>query len=126
MATIADTVYEIEPEATRKEVVCVVWEALANGDAGDPVKYAEFADRSVQIIGDLGGGTLTMQGSNDPTSPTNWFTLTDTLENDITKTGAASEQILQGSVWIRPSLAGGAAGDVDVKLFMRRARGRTL
>jgi hypothetical protein len=126
MATIVNAVNQLEPEASRKECIVVVWEALANGDTGDPIRYAEYADRSVQITGDFGGGTLTMQGSNDVTSPSNWFTLTDTLENNISKTGAAAEQILQASVWIRPSLSGGAAGDVDVKLLLRRGRGRTL
>lgn len=127
MPTITEQTTPIEPEATRKEVVVVTWANLANGDAGAPVKYAEFADRSAQIISsDFGGGTLTMQGSNEPTNPTNWFTLTDTLENAITKTGIAAEQILQGSVWIRPILAGGAGGAVTVHLFLRRGRGRTL
>ena len=126
MATIAEAVSFLEPEATRKECVVVTWPALANGDTGTAIRYSEYADRSVQVSGAFGGGTLTMQGSNDPTSPTNWSPLTDTLENDIAKTGAAMEQILQASAWIRPILSGGAAGSVDVKLFLRRGRGRTL
>lgn len=126
MATTSYAANELEPAASRKECIVIVWEGMANGDAGDPVRYTEYADRSVQITGSFGGGTVTMQGSNDVTSPSNWFTLTDTLENDITKTGTAAEQILQASVWIRPSLSGGAAGSVDVKLLLRRGRGRTL
>ena len=127
MAVITQVETPLEPEATRKECVIIVWTPLAAGDTGTPIRYSEFSDRSIHITGALAGSTASVQGSNDVTSPTNWFTLTDTTETDILKTVTdVGEQVLQATAWIRPIVTGGAATTVTFKLFLRRGRGRTL
>lgn len=100
-----------------RQLVEVVWSGLANGDQGSTVELPTWSDRSVQVVGTFGGGTLTMQGSNDGT---NWQALTDPQGTDIAKTGNALEQISELTRYIRPSLAGGAAGSVAVTVLARR------
>lgn len=116
MATITSTV-TYAPNGHR-QLVQVVWAALANGDVGDAIELPAWADRSVQIEGAaFGGGTLTFQGSNDGT---NWQSLTDPQANAIAKTAPALEQISELTRYVRPSMAGGAAGAVTVTFLARR------
>ncbi len=66
MSTITPT---ITPNpGGQRNCVQVVWANLANGDDGAPVSYPQFSDGSVQIEGTFGGGTATMQCSNDGTN----------------------------------------------------------
>jgi hypothetical protein len=116
MATITPTV--TYAPGGQRQLVQVVWPALANGDDGSPVELAAWADRSVQIEGAaFGGGTLTLQGSNDGT---NWQILTDPQGNDIAKTAADLEQVTELTRYVRPILAGGAAGAVTITFLSRR------
>lgn len=116
MATITPTI-TYAPNGHR-QIAQVVWASLANGDTGDPVQLPGYADGSVQITGAaFGGGTLTMQASNDGT---NYEAMTDPQGNDIAKTAADLEQITEIARYIRPSLAGGAAGSVTVTMIVRR------
>lgn len=91
------------------------WTALANGDTGSWEDVSRYADRTVTMTGTFGGGTLTMQGSNDGT---NAFTLhwgaAGGTTDDIVVTGAGGYTIYENPRYIRPSLAGGSAGDVDI------------
>ena len=101
-----------------RQLVHVVWAALANGDTGALVELPSYSDGSVQIEGAaFGGGTLTMQATNDGT---NYQTMTDPQGNDIAKTAADLEQLTEIARYIRPSLSGGAAGAVTVTLIARR------
>lgn len=92
----------------------ITWYPLANGDTGEPLqKAAHLSDKTMQVFGTFGsGGSVTMQGSNDPrvmTDPSNavWFTLVDPQANAITKTSAAGEAILENPRYIRPTVTGG-------------------
>lgn len=103
-------------EATRFErgnAIVFNWAALANGDTGNPIVIPSFGDKTVQVFGTFGsGGSVTLQGSNDPrviTDPANavWFALTDPQANAITKTSAAGEAILENPLYVRPSVTAG-------------------
>lgn len=124
MPTIAYSEVKLPPRTLLGESAILAWGPMANGDQGDPISFHEFADKSVQITGDFGGGSGAMQGSNDATNPTAWFPLTDPQGNPITKTSDALEQISEQTVWVRPVVSGGSAGAVTFKLMARKGRGR--
>lgn len=116
MATITPTV-TYAPNGHR-QLVQVVWAALANGDDGSAVELPAWADRSIQIEGAaFGGGTATFQGSNDGT---NWQSLTDPQANAIAKTAGGLEQVQELTRYVRPTLSGGAAGAVTFTFLARR------
>lgn len=85
---------------------------------GESIRYTDYQDRSVQVLGTFGGGTVTMQGSND--GGTTWATLTDPLGNNLAFTAAGMKQITELPDLIRPLLSGGdGTTDLDVYLHMR-------
>src|SRR5687768_9634067 len=94
-----------------RQLVQVVWSALASGDVGDAYELPAWADRSVQIEATFGDGTLTFQGSNDAVT---WYALTDPQGNAIARTAAGLEQIEELTRYVRPSFSGttGTAGVV--------------
>lgn len=104
-------------------VESVTW-VLANTDAGQPIAFSNYSDKTVQVFGTFGsGGSVTLQGSNDPrvlvdyaagtpkgSETAKWFTLKDPQANAITKTsdGADSgEAILENPLFIRPNCTAG-------------------
>lgn len=132
MATVAATRNGVPPEQVGQsnwfgESAHVQW-TLANGDDGTPVSFAEFSDRSIQFSGTFGaGGTVVFEGSNDLTTPTNWFTLTDYQGNNISKTSASFEGIEEPSIWVRPRVtAGDGTTAIVARMYARRARGRAV
>ena len=101
----------------QKHIMQVLWEGLANGDTGSWENVARHGDKTVQMLGTFSSGTLTMQGSND--GGTTAAPVTDPQGNNIAKTAAALEAVLENPRAIRPSLAGGSGGDVDVYLICK-------
>ena len=107
----------------------VLWEGLATGDTGLPVKFAKFSDKSVHIYGTFSGGTtVVLQGSNDPRANPDhadhasavWTGLTDAQGNAISVTAAAIEQVLENPLWIRPSVASGSSDSITVSLVGKK------
>ena len=94
----------------------VLWEQMAGGDTGEPLKLNRFAGAvsAVQAIGTF-GGTLTMQGSIDGT---NWVDLTTTAGDAASLTAAGGIELGTAFLYIRPS-AGAGISDVDVYLCIR-------
>jgi hypothetical protein len=92
------------------QIMLVTWPSLASGETGvaffDVPKLAAFSDRSVQISGTLGGGTVTIEGANS-VAGTTFNTLNDPALNALTSLGATLKQILECSVQIRPRVTGG-------------------
>lgn len=121
MAAVAGVISNLPPNDG--SVKKCLWETLTTTNTtGSPLAHADFADRSVQVTGTFGGGTLTMQGSND--GGTTWASLTDPQGNAIAFTAAGKEQITELSEVIRPSLSGGnGTTDLDVSVVMRRPTG---
>lgn len=108
----------VAPDPRFGEMVTISW-TMATGDTAAPVSFAEFTDRSVQVTGDDGGGTVTMVGSLDGT---NYVTLTDPAGNAISLTAAGLKQISEATVSIGPVLTGGSGGSIVVTLFGKRGR----
>lgn len=117
MATVKHSLNMDKPQ-----VYEVRWEGLATGDVGDAASLPFASDKSIHVVGTFAGGTtVTLQGSNDaePT-PSVWSTLNDAQGNPLTFTSARIEQLVENPKFIRPSVAGGAADDVDVNLICKR------
>lgn len=95
----------------------VKWAALGGSDVGAKVGMADFQDRTVQVFGTFGSGTVVIQGSND--DGTTWATLTDPLGNALSFTSAGMKQITELPQFIRPSVSGGTNSAIDVYLHMR-------
>lgn len=113
---------DITPTVTQSgdgSVKYFVFEGIGDGDTGTPIPFAEWADRSVQIVGTFGsGGTVAWEGSNDGVT---WATLSDPQGNAISKTGAALEQVAEITKWARPHVtAGDGTTDIDVHVVCRR------
>ena len=90
---------------------------------GHPIPgiYADYSDRSVQIAGTFGAGTVVFEGSNDGT---NYATLTDPQGNAISKTSAALEQVTEAALLAKPRVSGAdGATSVTVTVIARRSRG---
>lgn len=126
MAVVTSTEAKLPPRLDLYESVLVTWAGLANGDTGAPVELTEFPDRTVQIgtgAESFGGGTMVLEGSLDGVT---YFTLKDPFGSSISTLVNALATVLELTRYVRPSLSGGAAGSVTVRLLLRRARGRGL
>jgi len=96
------------------------WTPMATGDVGEAVQNPTYLKRSVQATGTFGGATITMQGSNDGT---NWATLKDDSSTpaDVALTATGIMNIKTLTRFIRPSVTGGAAAAITVKLLIVRS-----
>lgn len=106
MATIAIA----DVERTHGQIL-VTWETIGNADQGSPYKPPPgYRLVSMQFVGTAGGGTFTIEGSNDET---NFLDITDS-------TGSASirEPEMQVLAY-RPASTGGTGTDIDaIALFI--------
>jgi hypothetical protein len=72
---------------------------------------------SVQFAGTFAGGsTAVLQCSNDGST---WFTMKDTLGNNISATAAAYFEFTTTAAYIRPAVTSGSADNVDVIVLLR-------
>ncbi len=81
----------------------VTW-AMAVGDTAQPLQYAQWADRSIQVEGTFGGATVTFQGSN---SGNTYVSLTDPQGNTLSLTAAGIKQVMEVTAYIKPVVTGG-------------------
>jgi len=102
-------------------VAVFTWNLTDANDVGAPIPegYSAYSDRSVQVYGTFGGGTVTWQGTNDPT-PDNWVGLSTVASAAATFAAAGIKQILESTLLARPSIAGGTSQDVTVVCVARR------
>lgn len=118
MATITGTVTRVSDPGVR-DVWIASWPAMGNADTGTAIAMSGSPDRSVQIEGTFGSATVVLQGSNDGS---NWQTLTDPQGNDISKTSADLEGILELTRYVRPVTSGGTGTSVTVTVLMKGQR----
>lgn len=108
MATTA-TPIPLPAGSAYKDAVMFRW-YLANGEAGDPVDLAAYADRSVQVLGTFGvGGSVRVEGSllPAPIADVDYGTLTDPQGNALDVTSAKIEAVSEASRWLRPRVTAG-------------------
>ena len=99
------------PDSLHHTCVLNTWEAMANGDVGQAIELANFADRSVQVIGTFGvGGTVRIEGS---LNGTDYAPLTDPQGNNLDINSAKIEAIAELVRYIRPRVT---SGDVSTSI----------
>lgn len=96
-----------------------VWNSLAAGDDGKPFPFVDCADRTIQVEGTFGGGSLIFEGSNDGV---NYRTLHDPQGVLLSIATAQIFTVTQVPKWIRPRVSG---GDVTTALSVSMVARRT-
>lgn len=109
------------PDSLHHTCVIATWPNMTNGEDGQPIELANFADRSVQIVGVFGtGGVLRIEGSIDGT---NYAPLTDPQGNNLDITTAKIEAIIEVVRYIRPRVtAGDGTTSLTVSMLMKGAQ----
>jgi hypothetical protein len=94
------------------------WSPLANGDDGTPVRFSQYADKSVQVSGIFGvGGSLRLEGSNNGTD---YAVLTDPQGNPLDFTSAKVKAVTEATLWVRPRVTGGdGTTNLTVSVLMK-------
>lgn len=119
MATRAKSI--VKTDTLGDDVRIVTWAGLTQAtlDDGDPFEMPGWADRTVQVIGNLGtGGSVRIEGSLDGT---NFVPLTDPQGNALDVTTLKIESVSELTRYIRPRITAGDAGtDLTVMLLARR------
>jgi len=94
------------------------WEALATGDT---VNSLQIDDLAVELVfhafGTFGGGTLTINGSND--QGTTFSGLTNGAGNVAALAAAGFVSVREQALKFKPEMTAGTADDVDVWLLIR-------
>lgn len=129
MSTVPNTSKNIDLQDGAAQ--SIVWSPLTSTNLdGSPamgVSGVAFADRCFQVDGTFGAGaTVTLQGSNDEGTPSNWYPLTKagtgTALTFTTAGGAGIGTVNELTRWVRPLLSGGdGTTSLNVKLVARRA-----
>ena len=106
------------PDSLHHTCVIATWANMQNGDDGQPIELANFADRSVQVFGTLGaGGNVRIEGSIDGT---NYAPLTDPQGNALDINTAKIEAIIELVRWIRPVVtAGDGSTSLTVTMLLK-------
>lgn len=91
--------------------------SAGSGAAHDPFM---LPDKSIHVFGTFGGGTLTIQGSNQAASVSAFHTLNDANGNAMAFTTSVIEQVLENTRFIRPRVTtAGAALSLTAILLSR-------
>lgn len=105
---------------TPGDAVVATWVLTTGDPTGDAVLgYEDYPDRTVQVFGTFGGATVQLQGRL--ASSAGYEMLTDPQGNDLTKTAADIEGVLEAVPDMRAQLTVvGAGASITVLLYMRR------
>jgi len=116
MATAA---YEVLHNSVRLKVI--KWTITSTDLDGAPYIFAgRFPDKSLHVFGTFGtGGNLKGQGTNEVTSPSNWYSLNDPQGNELSFTAAKVGQILENAYQFRPYLSAGTGVTLTVLLCLK-------
>lgn len=113
MATVTPTISSTNPWLTK-----ITWAGMATGDTivhVDPGRPAALAG-SLQVLGDLGGGTLALEGSNDGET---FAPLSDLQGDPISLAAAGIAEFSTAVQYIRPVPADGTDDDVTAIIVLR-------
>jgi hypothetical protein len=104
------------PAEGNDHFMIVTWAGMTAGDVGDPIKFAQLPDRTVQVSGLFDGATVVIEGSIDGSE---YHTLTDPQGNALSFTSGGLEAITEVVGYLRPAVTGGASPTIDVNILMR-------
>lgn len=98
----------------------VKW-VLAAGESGQDFVLPGYADRSVQVFGTFGGASVSFEGSNEDSAPTNHTVLSDPQGNALTMAAAGLKAVLEMTRLVRPRVVGGdGTTALTIILFAKR------
>ena len=96
------------------------WLAISESDTPDNLDDGDgavaFADKTVQVDGTFGTGTVTIEGSNDGVS---FFGLKDPNGTAISFTAAGMAAILENPRYIKPVITGATGASINVRITGR-------
>lgn len=90
----------------------VSWTLTQGDPTGQGASIPGGPDKTFQLTGTPGGASVSLEGSNDGT---NWNTLHDFADNEITFAASAITLIAENPLWIRP-VASGASGTTNLEI----------
>ncbi len=93
----------------------IIWPNMTTGDTGQPFANIDLADKSVQVFGTFGGGTLFVEGSNDDQA--DWAVLNNPQGVPLAYTVPAMLEVTEISQFIRPRAVG--VSSVSVAMVAR-------
>lgn len=102
-------------------VKVITWTLTTADPDGTPIPdgYSMFSDRSVQVYGTFGAGTVNWQGTS-ASDISNYATLTTVGGAAATFAAAGIKQILESTLYSRPSLTGSTGATLTVIAVCRR------
>lgn len=107
--------YTTQPTGNSRSVVAR-WQNLTTGDDGQPIPFAQYTDKSVQVTGTFGGATVVFEGSNDGVT---YAVLTDPQGNALNLTSPQIEMVAEATAWVRPRVTGGSTPSINVHLLLK-------
>ena len=119
MATIFPTIVDVSPLGDGSALQ-VVWTPVtsAGADVCAAVKYPKHSDKSVQVAGTFGGGSIAVNGSNDGT---NYAPLNDPTGTVIAITAEKIKAVLENTVLVQPAISGGTGQSVTISMLLQYA-----
>lgn len=102
----------------------VTWTGILVGGDGARFNAATLTGRSVQVAGELGGSTVTFEGSNlaNPAADADWTTLPDLAGSPVSFSAAGLKAIGAVSLWVRPKVTGGDGTTLVTVSLLGQAR----
>lgn len=95
------------------------WTPLTETNAdGSPAMFVGSGDRTFQVTGTFGGGTIVLEGS---LNGTDWFTLKDPSNTAISLTSAGLRTVLENCTYVRPRVTAGTGVSLTAVLMVRRS-----
>lgn len=106
------------PDSLHHTCMVATWPNMTNGDEGSVIELANFADRSVQVVGEFGaGGNVRIEGS---LNGTDYAPLTDPQGNNLDINAAKIEAITELVRYIRPRVtAGDGSTNLTVTMLLK-------
>jgi Flp pilus assembly protein TadG len=103
-AAVVNSVTTQTPQG-QPDTILYTWTPLLNGDTGQGVPSATYADRTMSVTGTFGtGGSVQMEGSNDGAT---WSLVTDLSGATIVKVAAGVSVIAENPLFMRPHVTAG-------------------
>lgn len=131
---MAEVVRDFTHTLTGKDSVEIKWTGLDGDDSGKAVELSGYGDKTVQVLGTFNSGTLTLYGSNDPAVLTDraagtlygsktaeWIVAQDSLGNNIAKTAAGGDVIVDHYRYYLPVVTGGG-GSCNLTCIIQATR----
>lgn len=119
MAAIVPTVTDVSQKGDGS-CILVVWTPVtsAGADTCVPVQYPEHSDKSIQVTGTFGGGSIAVQGSNIPGGAGGYASLFDPSSTVIAITDATKiKAVLENTTYVAPLLSGGSSTSVTISML---------